>query len=91
MSFFEGTDLWTLAVIVGLTGVTILTRSYFFGHRSLIITGMYFCAGHFYGRHGRQVFQLFRGCRHFRRTCVTVCVIDADTDAVLTLPVCLPS
>ena len=30
MSFFEGTDLWTLAVIVGLTGVTILTRSFFF-------------------------------------------------------------
>ena len=30
MSFFEGTDIWTLAVIVGLTGVTILTRSFFF-------------------------------------------------------------
>jgi branched-subunit amino acid transport protein len=30
MSFFEGTDLWTLAVIVGLTCVTILTRSFFF-------------------------------------------------------------
>ena len=30
MSFFEGTDLWTLAVIAGLTGVTIVTRSFFF-------------------------------------------------------------
>jgi branched-subunit amino acid transport protein len=30
MSFFEGTDVWTLAVIVGLTGVTVLTRSFFF-------------------------------------------------------------
>jgi hypothetical protein len=30
MSFFEGTDVWTLAVIVGLAGVTVLTRSFFF-------------------------------------------------------------
>jgi branched-subunit amino acid transport protein len=30
MNFFEGTDVWTLAVIVGLTGVTVLTRSFFF-------------------------------------------------------------
>ena len=30
MSFFEGTDLWTLAVIAGLTGVTVVTRSFFF-------------------------------------------------------------
>jgi branched-subunit amino acid transport protein len=30
MSFFEGTDAWTLAVIVGLAGVTVLTRSFFF-------------------------------------------------------------
>ena len=30
MSFFEGTDIWTLAVIVGLAGVTVLTRSFFF-------------------------------------------------------------
>ena len=30
MSFFEGTDSWTLAVIAGLTGVTILTRTFFF-------------------------------------------------------------
>ncbi|MSP34142.1 MAG: AzlD domain-containing protein [Limnohabitans sp.] len=30
MSFFEGTDFWTLAVIAGLTGVTIVTRSFFF-------------------------------------------------------------
>jgi branched-subunit amino acid transport protein len=30
MNFFEGTDVWTLAIIVGLTGVTILTRSFFF-------------------------------------------------------------
>ena len=30
MSFFDGTDVWTLAVIVGLTGVTVLTRSFFF-------------------------------------------------------------
>ena len=30
MNFFEGTDLWTLSIIVGLTGVTILTRSFFF-------------------------------------------------------------
>ena len=30
MSFFEGTDIWTLAVIAGLTGVTILTRTFFF-------------------------------------------------------------
>jgi branched-subunit amino acid transport protein len=30
MSFFEGTDMWTLAVIAGLTGVTVLTRSFFF-------------------------------------------------------------
>ncbi len=30
MSFFEGTDLWTLSVILGLTGVTVLTRSFFF-------------------------------------------------------------
>ncbi len=30
MSFFEGTDIWTLAVIVGLTGVTVLTRCFFF-------------------------------------------------------------
>jgi branched-subunit amino acid transport protein len=30
MSFFEGTDTWTLAVIVGLAGVTVLTRSFFF-------------------------------------------------------------
>ena len=29
MSFFEGTDVWTLAVIVGLAGVTVLTRSFF--------------------------------------------------------------
>jgi branched-subunit amino acid transport protein len=29
MSFFEGTDVWTLAVIVGLAGVTMLTRSFF--------------------------------------------------------------
>ena len=29
MSFFEGTDFWTLAVIVGLAGVTVLTRSFF--------------------------------------------------------------
>ena len=29
MSFFEGTDAWTLAVIVGLAGVTVLTRSFF--------------------------------------------------------------
>ena len=26
----NGTDLWTLAVIVGLTAVTVLTRSFFF-------------------------------------------------------------
>ena len=30
MNFFDGTDLWTLSIIVGLTGVTILTRSFFF-------------------------------------------------------------
>jgi len=30
MNFFEGTDVWTLVIIVGLTGVTILTRSFFF-------------------------------------------------------------
>jgi len=30
MSFFEGTDAWTFAVIVGLAGVTVLTRSFFF-------------------------------------------------------------
>ena len=30
MSFFEGTDAWTLVVIVGLAGVTVLTRSFFF-------------------------------------------------------------
>jgi len=30
MSFFEGTDVWTLVVIVGLAGVTVLTRSFFF-------------------------------------------------------------
>ena len=30
MSFFEATDAWTLAVIVGLAGVTVLTRSFFF-------------------------------------------------------------
>ena len=30
MNFFEGTDFWTLAVIVGLAGVTVLTRSFFF-------------------------------------------------------------
>ena len=30
MSFFEGTDVWTLSVIVGLAGVTVLTRSFFF-------------------------------------------------------------
>ena len=30
MSFLEGTDFWTLTVIAGLTGVTILTRSFFF-------------------------------------------------------------
>jgi branched-subunit amino acid transport protein len=30
MSFFEGTDVWTLAVIVGLAGVTVITRSFFF-------------------------------------------------------------
>ena len=30
MSFFEGTDVWTLAVILGLAGVTVLTRSFFF-------------------------------------------------------------
>jgi branched-subunit amino acid transport protein len=30
MSFFEGTDAWTLAVIVGLASVTVLTRSFFF-------------------------------------------------------------
>ena len=30
MSFYEGTDVWTLAVIVGLAGVTVLTRSFFF-------------------------------------------------------------
>jgi branched-subunit amino acid transport protein len=30
MSFFEGSDVWTLAVIVGLAGVTVLTRSFFF-------------------------------------------------------------
>ena len=30
MSFFDGTDVWTLAVIVGLAGVTVLTRSFFF-------------------------------------------------------------
>jgi branched-subunit amino acid transport protein len=30
MSVFEGTDAWTLAVIVGLAGVTVLTRSFFF-------------------------------------------------------------
>ena len=30
MSFFEGTDVRTLAVIVGLAGVTVLTRSFFF-------------------------------------------------------------
>lgn len=29
MSFFEGTDVWTLAVIVGLAGVTVITRSFF--------------------------------------------------------------
>ena len=29
MSFFERTDVWTLAVIVGLAGVTVLTRSFF--------------------------------------------------------------
>ena len=26
----NGTDLWTLAVIVGLAAVTVLTRSFFF-------------------------------------------------------------
>ena len=30
MSYFEGTDFWTLAVILGLTGVTVITRSFFF-------------------------------------------------------------
>jgi branched-subunit amino acid transport protein len=30
MNFFEGTDIWTLAVIAGLTGVTLLTRTFFF-------------------------------------------------------------
>jgi branched-subunit amino acid transport protein len=30
MSFLEGTDVWTLMVIAGLTGVTVLTRSFFF-------------------------------------------------------------
>ncbi len=30
MNFFAGTDLWTVAVIVGLTLVTIVTRSFFF-------------------------------------------------------------
>ncbi|MDM0014087.1 AzlD domain-containing protein [Variovorax sp. J22P168] len=27
---FQGTDLWTLVVIVGLAGVTVLTRCFFF-------------------------------------------------------------
>ena len=26
----DGTDLWTIAVIIGLAGVTVLTRSFFF-------------------------------------------------------------
>jgi len=30
MNFFEGTDIWTLAVIAGLTVVTLLTRTFFF-------------------------------------------------------------
>jgi branched-subunit amino acid transport protein len=30
MMFFEGTDVWTVAVIVGLTLVTFVTRSFFF-------------------------------------------------------------
>jgi branched-subunit amino acid transport protein len=30
MSFLEGTDVWTLTVIIGLAGVTVITRSFFF-------------------------------------------------------------
>jgi len=30
MSLFEGTDFWTFGVIVGLTLVTVVTRSFFF-------------------------------------------------------------
>jgi branched-subunit amino acid transport protein len=30
MNLMEGTDVWTLAVIIGLAGVTVLTRSLFF-------------------------------------------------------------
>ena len=29
-AIFEGTDFWTLAVILGLAGVTVLTRCFFF-------------------------------------------------------------
>ena len=30
MMLFEGTDFWTVAVIVGLTLVTVITRTFFF-------------------------------------------------------------
>ena len=30
MTFFEGTDFWTVSVIAGLTAVTVITRCFFF-------------------------------------------------------------